>query len=392
MSEQYVIHGIHYTTEMPVEVRVKDGLISSVSAYHSVKGKQGEPLLWIAPGLIDLQINGYKGYDYNTLPLDSDLPDKVTVELWKQGISSYCPTIITNSDEAIEKAVSTVAAACDRNPLVEATIAGIHLEGPFISPEDGPRGAHDRQYVKAPDWELFKRWQKAAGQRIRILTLSPEWPEAPEFITKCVRSGVKVSIGHTNANTEQISAAVEAGATMSTHLGNGAHVMLPRHPNYIWDQLAEDRLWAGIICDGFHLPMSVVKSFIRGKLGKSFMVSDVAYLSGMEPGRYTTLIGGNVVLSPEGRLYLADNPELLAASVQLQISGIGNLVRSGVLTLPQAWDMASAKPAAFLNLPQQAGLTVGAPADIVLFAWTGEGLQVFETRKQGEVVYTCKNK
>lgn len=386
MPNDNMVRGIHLLSGKPVEVHMENGFITSILPYQA---SNANALPFVAPGLVDLQINGYKGYDYNTLPFDKNLPKQATVNLWANGVCSYCPTVITNSDEAIEKAAYTIAQACKEDSLVDASIIGIHLEGPFISSDDGPRGAHDKQFVKAPDWDLFTRWQKASEGRIKIVTISPEWLEAPEFITKCVRSGVVVSIGHTNATTEQIERAVEAGATMSTHLGNGAHVMLPRHPNYIWDQLAEDRLWAGIICDGFHLPMSVVKSFIRSKLGNIFMVSDVSYLSGMKPGKYNTLIGGKVVLTPEGRLHLEENPKLLAASVQLQIQGIANLVHAGILTLAQAWEMASVKPAAFMKCKQAAGLAVGAPADIVLFTQEKKGLVVRSTWKRGQEVFSC---
>jgi len=107
--------------------------------------------------------------------------------------------------------------------------------------------------VRRPDLDEFRRFQDAAQGNIRLFTLSPEWPEAPKFIEAVTKDGVVVSIGHTKASAAQIQDAVSAGATMSTHIGNGAHAVLPRHPNYIWEQLAEDRLTAGFIIDGIHL-------------------------------------------------------------------------------------------------------------------------------------------
>ena len=144
------------------------------------------------------------------------------------------------------------------------------------------------------------------------------------FIEKCAGAGVTVSIGHTGASPEQIREAVKAGATMSTHLGNGAHVQLRRHPNYLWEQLAHDELSACIIADGFHLPDAVMKVFLRVKGPRAMLVSDAVYLSGLAPGTYETHIGGKVVLTPEGRLHLAGNPDLLAGATETLAGGVGD--------------------------------------------------------------------
>jgi N-acetylglucosamine-6-phosphate deacetylase len=295
--------------------------------------------------------------------------------------------VITNAPEAIEEAVAAIAAVCESDPLVGRTIAGIHVEGPFISPEDGARGAHALQYVREPDWEMFLRWQKASGGRIKILTLSPEWPNSADFIAKCSASGVTVSIGHTAATPEQIQAAVRAGARMSTHLGNGAHLMLPRHPNYIWEQLAQDDLWSCVIADGFHLPDSVLKVVIKAKGERAMVVSDAVYLSGMAPGEYETHIGGKVVLTPEGRLHTAGNPKILAGSAQMLPWNIKHLLQRGLADLPLAWEMASVRPARFMGLEAAAGLAAGAPADVVLFDRQDGGIRILRTYKEGIPVY-----
>lgn len=295
--------------------------------------------------------------------------------------------MITNSNKAIAEALRSIVKARAEDSLLERAAAGIHLEGPFISSEDGPRGAHDSDYVRAPDWSLFQGWQEVAEGTIRIITLSPEWPEAPEFIAKCVESGVTVAIGHTAATPEQVREAVAAGASMSTHLGNGAHLMLPRHPNYIWEQLAQDNLWACVIADGFHLPNSVLKVVLRTKAERAILVSDAVALGGMEPGEYDALIGSKVVLAPEGKLYLADTPELLAGSVKTLREGIEHLVLSRLSNLPGAWEMASTRPATLLHLPTRAGLSVSAPADLVVFRYTHGRIDVLQTYKGGRMVH-----
>src|SRR5690606_23768857 len=125
-----------------------------------------------------------------------------------------------------------VRAACEREPWAAKMVPGCHVEGPYISPEDGPRGAHPLDHVRPCDPAELDRWQAASGSRVRLVTLAPESAGAVEFIRYAVSQGVRISIGHTAASTEQIAAAVDAGACLSTHLGNGAHGTLRRHPNY----------------------------------------------------------------------------------------------------------------------------------------------------------------
>ncbi|MBA4542183.1 amidohydrolase family protein [Thermoactinomyces daqus] len=381
-TELRLVEGVDYRTGSPVAVEIEDGRIRDIRNI-----KRSDDLPWLAPGFVDLQVNGFAGIDLNALPLSAEALFSLTRMLWAEGVTAYLPTVITNSDEAIEEALRVIAAAIREEPLLERIIPGIHLEGPFISPEDGPRGAHDPAYVKPPDWTLFQRWQNAAAGRIRLVTLSPEWPDAIDFIEKCVRTGVRVAIGHTAAGTEQIAAAVRAGASLSTHLGNGAHAMLPRHPNYIWDQLAEDQLLATMIGDGFHLPDSVLKVFLAMKKEKAMLVSDVVSLGGGEPGEYETHIGGKVVLTPEGKLHLKEQPQLLAGSVQTLRQSVSYLIRKQLCKLPQAWDMASVRPAAYLGLPALRGLAAGAPADLAVFKQTAGEIRIFRTIKRGCVLH-----
>jgi N-acetylglucosamine-6-phosphate deacetylase len=297
------IEGRHYHTNEAICVVIKNGIIIEIEKLGNVS----YPLPWIAPGLVDMQVNGFQGMDYNSLPIEENLVFKATEAIYAEGVTSYYPTVITNTEEAIANAVQSIAQACRKDSLINQTITGIHIEGPFISPEDGPRGAHGKQYVQAPDWEMFQRWQEAADGKVKIITLSPEWEGSVDFIEKCTNSGVTISIGHTSASPEQIREAVSAGARMSTHFGNGAHLMIPRHPNYLWEQLAEDDLWTCIIADGFHLPDSVLKVVMAVKQKKAILVSDAVFLAGMEPGSYETHIGGKVVLTPEGKLHMAQN-------------------------------------------------------------------------------------
>jgi N-acetylglucosamine-6-phosphate deacetylase len=245
-------------------------------------------------------------------------------------------------------------------------LPGIHVEGPFISPVDGPRGAHPPRHVRPPDWDEFQRLQDAAGGRIRILTLSPEYEGSAALIRRVADAGVIVSIGHTAATPEQVRAAVDAGATMSTHLGNGSHALIPRHHNYVWAQLADDRLTAGLIVDGHHLPPEVVKTFLRAKTpARCVLVSDVSGLAGLPPGRHRSEMCDLEIL-PDGKLVVAGQSEVLAGASAPLGTCVANVLRFGEVSLAEAIAMAATQPARLLGVAP-GGLAPGDPADLILF-------------------------
>jgi len=226
---------------------------------------------------------------------------------------------------------------------------------------------------------------------VKLVTLSPEWPEAPAYIKALVREGVVVAIGHTSADSAQIQAAVDAGATLATHLGNGSHQVLPRHPNYIWDQLAEDRLAASFIVDGIHLPPSFLKVALRAKgIERSVLVTDAVQPAGCAPGIY--MLGEmEVELLPSGKVQLTDpGRQGLAGSALLMHVGVGNLMRLAGLNLVEALTMATRNPARIGRIPGRLrGLAVGERADLVLFGLdeTGKTLTVEQTYLGGKMVY-----
>ncbi|MCJ8012028.1 amidohydrolase family protein [Paenibacillus sp. KQZ6P-2] len=388
------LRGRHYRTGEMIVLSMAGGIITECRPAAAVPGNESEEELpWIAPGLVDLQINGYGGIDMNAPDLSEEDVIAFMERMWAEGVTTFYPTLITGADELIVRGFEIIDRACSRiererdgaGPM--HSIAGIHLEGPFISPEDGPRGAHNRAYVRAPDDERFEAWHQAAGGRIRIVTMSPEWPGSDEFITRCVENGIVVAVGHTAATGSQIEQAASAGARLSTHLGNGAHPMLPRHPHYIWDQLAEDRLWASVIADGFHLPDTFLKVARKVKGDRLILVSDAVSLGGMPPGVYNTPVGGNVTLTEQGRLHLTDQPALLAGSALPLTSGIAHMASAGICSLGEAWDMASTAPARLMKLQTREGLQPGSPADIALFTFQEGRIQIQETYKRGKRMF-----
>jgi N-acetylglucosamine-6-phosphate deacetylase len=384
MARETVLTGRDVASGQPVAVRIAGERIAAVEPL--VAANAGH-LPWIGPGLVDLQVNGFAGIDLNRGDLTSDAVGRLTRALRSVGVTTYLPTLVTAAPATIDAALRAIAASTASDPAVARAVAGIHLEGPFISPEDGPRGAHPAAHVRPPDWDLFQRWQEAAAGRIAVVTLAPEWPGALDFIARSRAQGVIAAIGHTAATPDQILAAVATGACLSTHLGNGAHAVLPRHPNYLWEQLAADDLWASVIADGFHLPEAVLKVVLRVKGEHAVLVSDAVALAGLPPGEYESPIGERVVLTSEGRLHLAADPRLLAGSAQPLVAGVAHLVRSRLATLADAWAAASTRPAALLGLPARAGLAAGAPADLVLFRWSGSEIGVEWVYKAGGPVY-----
>ena len=296
------------------------------------------------PGLVDLQVNGFVGVDFTDPALTPDGILKAIAAIEKTGVTRFLPTLITSPLETFSASARAVVRT--KHPA----IVGIHMEGPYISPEDGPRGAHRREFVRGADVDDFRRRQDAAEGRIRLVTVAPEAAGVLPLIEHLVSSKVRVAIGHTGASGAQISDAVKAGATMSTHLGNGCANMLPRHPNVIWEQLGEDRLLAGFIVDGHHLPPATVKAMIRAKTpARTILVTDAVGAAGMPPGRYT-LGGLEVELSPTGRVAAPGAPNLAGSALRLDVA-IGNTVKFTGLPLDEVVTMASTRPAEYVGIP-----------------------------------------
>jgi len=373
-----------------VTVQADGGKIASVD--ETVVGDAiGGDDVWVAPAIFDVQVNGVGGINYKEDGLTVERVVETTEWMYKTGTGVWCPTVTTSSAEDAIQGLATLAKACEESELAGASFAGFHVEGPYIGSEDGPRGAHPIEHVRDPDWDEFQRYQEAAGGRIVVFTLAPERDGALEFIEKVADTGVIVSIGHSGASRERIREAVAAGAKMSTHLGNGAHNMLHRHDNYIWEQLASDELWAGLIPDGFHLPDPVLKSFYRAK-GKDriCLVSDVASIAGLEPGVYGRTSGlGQSELHPSGLITLVGTPYLAGAGRFLD-RGIPNTVKVTDATLSDAIDMTSINPARLLGVEDRLGsIEVGKEASLTLFRWDEgqEQMDIVATVVRGKVVY-----
>lgn len=337
-------------------------------------------------GFVDLQVNGFAGVDYNEPQTNSDAIARSVERLFQTGVTRFFPTVITGSRERMAGALRRLREAKHEfracgHPAADA-IAGFHVEGPHISTEEGPRGAHPLEHVRPPNLDEFRCWQEAAEGDIRLVTVSPEYSGTPDYIEALVEAGVIVSIGHTRASSEQIRDAVAAGATLSTHLGNGAHTTLHKTANYIWDQLAEDRLTSGFIADGIHLPASFLKAAIRAKgIDRSFLVTDAVMPAMCAPGPYQ--LGQLAVeLLADGRVVLRGNTRLAGSGLSMD-RAVANCVRLAGLSLADAVRLATANPA------HAARIDLANAADFVLFDWNeaAHSLTVRETVVGGRTVY-----
>ncbi len=352
-----------FDTRETVRIRIVDRVIVSINAE---KAAADEELLFVAPALFDLQVNGYGGTWFSDEQLTVEKTLTTLDAYYAHGVTRLCPTLITNSTEALEHGFHTIDQACRKEVWANRMVAGCHLEGPYIASEDGPRGAHPLRHVRACDITEFGRLQKASGNRIRLVTLAPESTGAAELTRAVSSQGVVVAIGHTGATTEQIARVVDAGATLSTHLGNGAHGTLPRHPNYIWDQLGEKRLWASIITDGFHLPASVVRSiyFAKGP-SRTIITCDASGLAGLPAGTYPSA-GGMCEILDDGKIVVAGQRQYLAGSGSLTDQCVNEMIEMTGISTAEAVTLASRNPSELLGF-DVVELKTGSRADLILY-------------------------
>jgi N-acetylglucosamine-6-phosphate deacetylase len=310
------------------------------------------------PGLFDLQVNGFGGVDFNAPNLTADRVAEALERMRATGVTRCLPTLITSSFDCFAANARVLASISD------PAIAGIHMEGPYVSPDEGARGAHPREHVALPTVEDFSRRQHAAGGRIVLVTLAPEVPGALPLIEHLAAAGVRVAIGHTAATARQIGEAIGAGATLATHLGNGCPQMLPRHPNVIWELLAADALFASVIVDGHHLPPATVKAMVRAKgPGRSILVTDAMAAAGCDSSsakasaeRRFTIGSVECELGEDGRVSLPGTPYLAGSSLTLD-RAIANTVRFTGLSIDAVIPMASTIPAAYMGMAPEGTVT-----------------------------------
>jgi N-acetylglucosamine-6-phosphate deacetylase len=290
----------------------------------------------VGPALFDPQVNGFSGVDFQDPHLETDALEWAVAQIRQSGCAHILLTLITQSADFLEAQLARIGQSLDSSEFLRETIVGVHLEGPFLSDKEGYFGAHAREHLILPSWQVFERLQRAAAGRIRLITLAPELPGSMAFIERATASGVWIALGHTDATSEQLTAAVAAGARLMTHLGNGCPAYLPRHDNIIQRVLAVPELMATLIPDGFHVPQPALGNLARS-LGPArlAMTTDSMSAAAAPPGDYR--LGDLVIHMGEDRIVMHPNGRQFAGSSLRMVDGLFNAMRLAGLDAAGAW-------------------------------------------------------
>jgi N-acetylglucosamine-6-phosphate deacetylase len=297
--------------------------------------------------MLDLQVNGYAGVDFNQDGLTADELHRACARLEADGTQSVLATIITEDLGRMCGRLATLVKLREADPVLMRVIAGFHIEGPFINETPGYRGAHPLDAVRLGDVDKMKRLLDAAGGLTRIVTLAPERDPGLHVTKTLAGAGVVVSAGHCDPSLDQLRAAIDAGMSMFTHLGNACPPVLPRHDNVIQRALslaAEGTLrWVTFIADGAHVPLFALKNYLKlVGLDRAIVVSDAIAPAGLGPGRYTLgrwdlQIGEDLVArSPDGS-------HLVGSAISLKLAQASLMSRLG-LTSEEARQLTDVNP------------------------------------------------
>jgi N-acetylglucosamine-6-phosphate deacetylase len=329
-------------------------------------------------------VNGFAGVDFNSPLLTTEGFHQAARSLVSTGVTRFLPTLITSSHERMVHQLKIIAKELRSDPFLQKMCVGIHLEGPYISPEDGPRGAHPCEFIRLPQWEELERFQEVCEGQIKLITLAPEVKGAIPFIEKAIAHGIVIGIGHSDASEDMIEEAVQAGARLSCHLGNAPSGLLARYEKNIQKQLVMNQLMASIIADGVHLPDDLVKNYIRAKgFDRIVLTTDSMAGAGASPGRYT-LGGLEVEVGPDRTARLVGISRLAGSTLTMD-RAVTNVIRFAGVDLTSAIQMA-AKNAQKL-FPEATGeILPGQSADLVLFEYQDE-LIVKSTWMDGKKIF-----
>jgi len=376
------ITGLSVEDDSPIAVWFSDGMIRKVEKIPAMD--LDDPNAYLAPGLIDNQVNGFKGIDFCAPDLDVEQVRKTVLEMWRLGATTFIPTLITMPEEQLIHSLHILSEAMVQDDI-GPSMPGVHLEGPYISSEPGYRGAHNPEWIRPPDWEEFQRLQSAAGSKITQITMAPEIPGALEFIERCSRNKIVVALGHHAAPAEIIHRAAEAGAAVSTHLGNACANMIDRHNNVLWPQLADDNLMATIIADGHHLTPDELRVLYRVKGPDNLiLVSDLVAFGGVEPGEYPW--NGKILTVTENGTVGVKGEQILAGATFPLKEGVANMMRYAGCSLAQSLGLATRNPAKLNRLFDRGTLHPGYRADMIRFKMLDNRLQINETWVGGHCV------
>ena len=335
----------------------------------------------VVPGFIDEHVHGAAGSD----AMDGTMEDlgKIANALASEGTTAFLATTMTQSPENITKALKAVKAYRELSPESGAEILGVHLEGPFISKDFV--GAQPIEYVAKPSVEVFKKYQDASGDCVRIVTLAPEVEGSTELIKYLVSQNIVASIGHTNATYADVKKAVEAGATNLTHTYNAIKPLHHREVGTVGSGFLFDELNCECICDGIHVSGPAIQLLHKNKpADKMTLITDAMRAKHMPDG--VSELGGQVVIVKNGEARLENGT--LAGSVLKMNNAVKNVMKFLNLPLEEVVKLASQNPAKNLGVFDQMGsIKEGKRADFVIL---DKDLNVVQTVRNGKVIYTNK--
>lgn len=371
------ICAIHFATRKPIRLRWSAGKITSIETGSDLP----ETDLWIAPGLVDIQVNGYGGIDFQQDNLtEADLLSAVR-QFRRDGGTQLLLTLITDEWSRLTARLRHLKKLRDANDDLRNAIAGWHIEGPFLSDKPGFHGAHQPALMFDPKPEHIREFREITGSDPLLLTLAPERPGAIEAIKLATSLGIKISLGHTDASVEILSAAVDAGATAFTHIGNGCPRELGRHDNILWRIFETPGLMAGIIPDTFHVSPAPFRLLHR-ELNSIYYTTDAMSAAGASPGKYKLAnmeleVGADQIVRQPGKTNFA-------GSALKPIDGIFRAAKMLSCDWQKVWPRFSENPANLIGL--NSGLEIGNGANFCLLQFNGKNdlakLQIYSDGKE----------
>ena len=369
-----VISAWHYATRRPIQIRWQDGIITAMEPAVTEPGDD----LWIAPALVDVQINGYAGVDFQSDTLTIDELTRAARELRAAGCTRFLFTIITDHWPKLVNRLRQARALREQSEELQSAIAGWHIEGPFLSPVPGFCGAHNPACMMDPSPAHIRELRAITGSDPLLITVAPERPGAIKAIAAAVSLGIKVSLGHTNASAEIIQQAVSAGATGFTHLANGCPKDLDRHDNILWRVFETPGLTVSLIPDRIHVSPALFRLMHRVLKPESiYYTTDAMSAAGAPPGRYR--IGQLELEVGADQIVRLPGKSNFAGSALRPIEGVFRAAQMLDRPWQEVWDGFSTRPAKFVNLPT--GLAVGQPACFCLLRTKQN--QLLEMRVEG---------
>jgi N-acetylglucosamine-6-phosphate deacetylase len=302
-------------------------------------------------GFFDLQVNGYAGIDFNGDDLDPVRVDAMCAQLGSEGVDGILVTIITDSLADMEARLKRVVRLCGSLSSLRQIMRGFHIEGPFLNPAEGYRGAHPADAVMMANLAAMQRLLDAADGLTRLVTLAPEQDRGMGVTRMLAKSNIVVSAGHTNASMDELHAAIDAGVTMFTHFGNGCPSNLPRHDNILSRVLSlRERLWVSFIADGAHIPFFALKIYLD-MVGpdKSIVVTDAISAAGLGPGSYR-LGRWDLKIGEDGIARSPDGSHLVGSTINMEAS-FRNLTSTLGLSKEIAWKLVDTNPRRAIGEP-----------------------------------------